>query len=62
MSSQIEQIAAEHLEMYSNVIQNGIAVTWWHINMLGEYDFSKQQSEKGGRFDIQKLKSWKYLK
>ena len=24
MSSQIEQIAAEHLEMYSNVIQNGI--------------------------------------
>lgn len=24
MTSQIEQIAAEHLEMYSNVIQNGI--------------------------------------
>ncbi len=50
----------EELEEMIDVIRNGTAITWQHINMLGEYDFSKLVSDKTLRFDMQKLKSWKY--
>jgi hypothetical protein len=49
------------LDNLINIISNGTAVTWQHINMLGEYDFNSIQFDNS-RFDMQKLKAWKYLK
>jgi TnpA family transposase len=52
----------DELEELIAVIRNGTAVTWQHINMIGEYDFNTIQFDQSLRFDMQKLKAWKYLK
>ena len=55
----------EELEEIMAVIKNSTAVAWHHINMLGEYDltrtaFRKLLNNSKLRFDIEKLKAWKY--
>ena len=52
----------EELEDIVSSIRNGTAVAWEHINMLGEYDFSKLLNNKTLRFDMQKLMAMKYPK
>ena len=52
----------EELEDFVNSIRNGTAVAWEHINMLGEYDFTKLLNNKTLRFDMQKLMAMKYPK
>ena len=50
----------DELEELIEVVRNGTAVTWQHINMLGEYDFNTLQFDLSSRFDMPKLKAWKY--
>ena len=50
----------EELEEIMAVIKNSTAVAWHHVNMLGEYDFTKLLNNSKLRFDIEKLKAWKY--
>jgi TnpA family transposase len=50
----------DELEELIEVVRNGTAVTWQHINMLGEYDFNTLQFNQSSRFDMPKLKAWKY--
>lgn len=52
----------EELEEMIEVIRSSTAVVWHHVNMLGEYDFTKLLNNKQLRFDILKLKTWKYKK
>lgn len=52
----------EELEDFVSSIRNGTAVAWEHINMLGEYDFTKLLNNKDLRFDMQKLMAMKYPK
>ena len=52
----------EELEDIVSSIRNGTAVAWEHINMLGEYDFSKLLNNKTLRFDMRKLMVMKYPK
>ena len=42
-----------------------MAVVWHHVNMMGEYDFTRAAFRKllnnnNLRFDIKKIKAWKY--
>ena len=50
----------EELEEIMAVIKNSIAVVWHHLNMTGEYDFTKLLNNNNLQFDIEKLKAWKY--
>ena len=52
----------EELEYFVSSIRNGTAVAWEHINMLGEYDFTKLLKNKALRFDMQNLMAMKYPK
>jgi hypothetical protein len=42
------------------VIRNGTAVAWQHINMIGEYDFSKLTDLSTSRFNIKQILAWRY--
>lgn len=48
------------LEEMISVIGNGTAVTWQHVNMMGEYDFIKLLDNKPLRFDLERIFQWKY--
>ena len=55
------------LEELIDIIRNSTAVAWSHINLLGVYDltraaFRKLLNYSQLRFDLQKLKEWKYKK
>ena len=55
------------LEELIDIIRNSTAVAWSHINLLGVYDFTRAAFRKllnysQLRFDLQKLKEWKYKK
>ena len=50
------------LEELIDIIRNSTAVAWSHINLLGVYDFTKLLNDSQLRFDLQKLKEWKYKK
>ena len=57
----------EELEEIMAVIKNSTAVVWHHVNMMGEYDFIRAAFRKflnnnNLRFDIEKIKAWKYRK
>ena len=57
----------EELEEITAVIKNSTAVVWHHVNMMGEYDFIRAAFRKflnnnNLRFDIEKIKAWKYRK
>ena len=56
--SQME--SQQELEDLINIIRNSTAVAWGHVNMLGVYDFTKLLNNSQLRFDLQKLKEWKY--
>jgi hypothetical protein len=48
------------LEEVLSAIRNGTAVTWQHVNLLGEYDFIKLLDNKSLRFDLERIFEWKY--
>ena len=48
------------LEELIDIIRNSTAVAWSHVNLLGVYDFTKLLNNSQLRFDLQKLKEWKY--
>ena len=55
----------EELEEIMAVIKNSTAVVWHHVNMMGEYDltratFRKLLNNNNLRFDIEKIRAWKY--
>ena len=52
----------EELEEIMAVIKNSTAVVWHHVNMMGEYDFTKLLNNNNLRFDIDKIRAWKYKK
>ena len=52
----------EELEEIMAVIKNSTAVVWHHVNMMGEYDFTKLLNNNNLRFDIDKIRAWKYRK
>ena len=52
----------EELEEIMAVIKNSTAVVWYHVNMMGEYDFTKLLNNNNLRFDIDKIRAWKYRK
>jgi TnpA family transposase len=54
-----KQSPAEMEEMME-VIRQGTAVAWQHINMMGEYDFNQLSDNYLARFDIQQILAWKY--
>lgn len=52
----------EELEEIIAVIRNSTAVAWHHVNMMGEYDFTREAFRKllnnsKLRFDIKKVKA-----
>lgn len=48
------------LEEMLEVIRNGTAVAWQHVNFLGEYDFNTLLNNRELRFNLQKIFDWKY--
>ena len=52
----------EELEEIMSVIKNSTAVVWHHVNMMGEYDFTKLLNNNNLRFDIDKIRARKYRK
>ena len=50
----------QELEELVDIIRNSTAVGWSHVNMLGVYDFTTLLNNNQLRFDLQKLKEWKY--
>jgi TnpA family transposase len=50
----------EEMEEIMAVIKNSTAVVWHHVNMMGEYDFTKLLNKNNLRFDIDKIRAWKY--
>ncbi len=52
----------EEMEEIIAVIKNSTAVVWHHVNMMGEYDFTKLLNNNNLRFDIDKIRAWKYRK
>ncbi len=40
---------------YINIIKNGSIIVWSHINLLGEYDFSKEKTKDSIGFDYKKI-------
>ncbi|MFI5305231.1 MAG: Tn3 family transposase [Nitrospiria bacterium] len=41
------------------IIKNGSVITWRHINLHGEYDFTPIPDQKGSQFDLSKILSLK---
>jgi TnpA family transposase len=58
--SKVEQ--QEEIEEIIVTVRNSTALTWKHINFIGEYDFTNLLNDKELRFDMAKLKAWKYQK
>ncbi len=52
----------EELEEIMAVIKNSTAVAWHHVNMMGEYEFTKILNNNNLRFDIDEIRDWKYKK
>ena len=55
----------EELEEITAVIKNSTAVVWHHVNMMDKYDltratFRKILNNNNLRFDIKKIRAWKY--
>jgi TnpA family transposase len=50
------------IEEILDIVRNSTAVVWHHVNMMGEYDFTKLLNNKIRKFDILKLMAWKYDK
>lgn len=42
-----------------NIIHNGSVMTWRHINLLGEYDFTERTASNSPSFNIAKILAWK---
>jgi hypothetical protein len=58
--SKVEQ--QEEIEEIILTVRNSTALTWKHINFIGEYDFTNLLNDKELRFDMDKLKAWNYQK
>lgn len=58
--SKVEQ--QEEIEEIILTVRNSTALTWKHINFIGEYDFTNLLSNKELRFNMEKLKAWNYEK
>jgi TnpA family transposase len=58
--SKVEQ--QEEVEEIILTVRNSTALTWKHINFIGEYDFTNLLNNKELRFDMEKLKVWNYQK
>ena len=63
--SKVEQ--QEEIEEIILTVRNSTALTWKHINFIGEYDFTRAAfrnllNDKELRFDMKKLKTWDYQK
>jgi TnpA family transposase len=58
--SKVEQ--QEEIEEIILTVRNSTALTWKHINFIGEYDFTNLLNNKKLRFDMEKLKAWNYQK
>lgn len=56
--TQVESQGA--LEEMVEIIRNGTAVAWQHVNFLGEYDFNTLLNDRKLRFNLQKIFDWKY--
>jgi hypothetical protein len=50
-----KQESPEVTQVMLEVIHNGNEVAWQHINMIGEYDFSKLTNSIASRFDTGKI-------
>jgi hypothetical protein len=50
----------EELAEMLEVIRNGTAVAWQHVNMLGEYDFNQLVDNQTPRFNIEQILAWKF--
>ena len=63
--SKVEQ--QEEIEEIILTVRNSTALTWKHINFIGEYDLTRAAfrnllNDKELRFDMKKLKTWDYQK
>ncbi len=58
--SKIEQ--QEEIEEIILTVRNSTALTWKHINFIGEYGFANLLNNNELRFDMEKLKAWNYQK
>ena len=63
--SKVEQ--QEEIEEIILTVRNSTALTWKHINFIGEYDLTRAAfrnllNDKELRFDMKKLKAWDYQK
>jgi len=58
--SKVEQ--QEEIEEIILTVRNSTALTWKHINFIGEYDFTNLLNDKELRFNLEKLKTWNYQK
>ena len=58
--SKVEQ--QEEIEEIILTVRNSTALTWKHINFIGEYDFTNLLNNNELRFDMEKLKAWNYQK
>lgn len=58
--SKVEQ--QEEIEEIILTVRNSTALTWKHINFIGEYDFTNLLNNKELRFNMEKLKAWNYQK
>lgn len=56
--SKVEQ--QEEIEEIIVTVRNSTALTWKHINFIGEYDFTNLLNNKELRFNMEKLKTWNY--
>ena len=52
----------EELKEILEDIRNATIITWQHINMIGEYDFTNLLEDRELRFNMSKLKTWNYQK
>ena len=50
----------EEIEEIILTVRNSTALTWKHINFIGEYDFTNFLNDKELRFDMKKLRAWDY--
>jgi TnpA family transposase len=51
----------EEIEEIIETVRNATALTWSHINFIGEYDFTVLLNNKT-RFDMGRLSAWEYQK
>ena len=58
--SKVEQ--QEEIEEIILTVRNSTALTWKHVNFIGEYDFTNLLNNKELRLNMEKLKAWNYQK